>query len=148
MDPVSALSVAAAAAQFVSFSGTLLSRIAELYVLIQNGAEDTELDQLRTTVTMLQRANSNLKHSLEERRLNRKLTPSETEIVSVADACNDVAVAILGALKGLKMTTTTKWNLARKAIRTVWHKNKISSLQQRLESLRQQLILNILINIR
>jgi hypothetical protein len=94
-------------------------------------------------------ANANLKLSLHENKLKRSLTTSENELVAVANDCNLVTTDLQGVLKKLKFDgRQSRWDKLQKAVKGALSKEKIVSLQQRLDSLRQQLIVNILVDLR
>jgi hypothetical protein len=81
--------------------------------------------------------------------LKRSLTTSENELVAVANNCNLVATDLQRVLKKLKFDgRQSRWDKLQKAVKGSLSKEKIVSLQQRLDSLRQQLIVNILVDLR
>jgi hypothetical protein len=149
MDPVSALSVAAAAVQFVDFSGHLISQVMEIYRDTNYEGVLPEYEELGTVTERLRAANASLKLSLDENKLKRSLTTSENELVAVANDCNLVATDLQRVLKKLKFDgRQSRWDKLQKAVKGALSKEKIVSLQQRLDSLRQQLIVNILVDLR
>jgi hypothetical protein len=65
--------------------------------------------------------------------------------IAIAHASAD----LLGALAKLKVQgNKTKWKTMRKAIRSVWSKEKVHDLEHRLSSFRDELNLHITVKIR
>jgi hypothetical protein len=78
-------------------------------------------------------------------------TGSSAELNQIAQACRNVAKELLDALakiqsKGKDGTVTKqlgKWQSIRKAWQSVWKREYIEELQRRLDSLRNQIIMQI-----
>jgi urease accessory protein UreF len=133
MDPITTVSLVAIIVQLVDFSCKVLSNSTEFYrsaggVLIENA-------HIETTVTDLSKLNTRLKQSS---------AAGDTELQTLCEACNDVADQLLITLSKVKVNGKgQRWQSFRKALRSIWSKDKIQQLEQRLASFRSQLNLRI-----
>jgi len=149
MDPVSALGVASAAVQFLDFSGTVVKAMIEVYRLVE--AKDSWQDflRLRANGLQLQLSSRRLKSALQPEQLHRQPTNAENNILAVVNDCDDISTLLLKSLKYIDPKAEgSKMDTLRAAVKTVWRKDKVETLQQRLSALREQLMLDVLINIR
>ena len=142
MDPLSALSVAASAVQFVDFSSRLVAGSLELH----NSAtgqlvEHTDLEHVTKNLDKL---TTDLYHSLSL----DKLTENDQRLHEVCRKCHGTAVELSKALDKLKAQRGSKWESVAKALRSIWSREKIETLRGRLDKHRQELILLILVMLR
>ena len=149
MDPVSALGVAAAAVQFVDFSGSIVRSITDVYRVVESGASLQHLQQMKMDANRLQTLNMRLRRSLRPKQLGRQPNQTEDVILAVADQCIEIAAQLLRALDGFDpKNLDSKIEAIRIALRALWKKGKLESLNQRLIELREQLMLVVLLNLR
>lgn len=159
MDPLSALSVAAAAAQFVDFSAKLVPKIIAVYRDIDS-AEKSKLSNLKLVATRLQDLSSEIDKTLGLVKHQRPLSSSEEAVSLTAQECSFLSDELLSAMKKAApqwfsdefidsetATADTKglsiWQRSRQSIRTVWSIDAIEGLQKKLDNLRQQLMMEM-----
>jgi len=76
---------------------------------------------------------------------------NELQLGKLCKDCNQAASDLLAALERLKVETGTKnrsWKSFRAALKSIWTKEEIEALAQRLESYRRQLDTRILVSLR
>lgn len=148
MDPLSALSIAAAVVQFVDFGSKLVSKGVQLYnsvdgVLVENADIERAMDRL----------------SLLTGGLKTSLTPGPQSSISESDrllqtickSCLDISDELRTQLEKLKVPANTshrKWKSFRKALKSVWSKESVDGLARKLESLKGELETHVLIGLR
>jgi len=139
MEIVAAIGLAGNIIQFVDFCGKLISKTAEIYksgagALVENVDIETATDDLALLSTTLQdSANS----------------ADDTALRELCQSCNIVAKKLLSALNKVKVRgKQQKWKSFRKALRSVWSKEDIASLEQRLARLRDELNLRVVVDLR
>lgn len=137
MDPLSALSVVAATLQFVDFSAKLLSQSYEIY----KGKGGEFLDKSKA----LQEEKGSITVAEHLLTLNQEIRKSRDagneDLQKLCDECNAVAHQILGGLNKLKGDgkKPTVWSSFRLALHTVWSRDEVKRLEQRLETYRQNI---------
>lgn len=137
LESLAAISLIGNIIQFVCFGLDILSRSQEIYhsttgSLSGNANKETLTEHLIALSTSLQDRSPN--------------SPSaDPELGKLCQACKDVSRELLAALNKLKLADATgsPWKSVRKAFRTVWTKDKIESIEQRLKGLREELNLHI-----
>jgi len=67
---------------------------------------------------------------------------------SLSHSCQEAADDLLAALNTVKTNTHKKWESIRKALRSIWSKEKIRELEQRLASFKDELNLHVVVQIR
>ena len=73
----------------------------------------------------------------------------DTALRELCQSCNVVAKKLLSALNKVKVQgKQQKWKSFRKALRSVWSKEDIASLEQRLARLRDELNLRVVVDLR
>lgn len=74
---------------------------------------------------------------------------NDTALRELCQSCNIVAKKLLSALNKVKVQgKQQKWKSFRKALRSVWSKEDISSLEQQLARLRDELNLRVVVDLR
>ena len=149
MDPVSAVGIASAAAQFISFAAGILSTAAEIRQSASGRTvHEAHLDALsRNLIELI----ANLDGKLYDIRSSRNLSPNEEMVKRLGDSCDTIAADLQAAINQIKKPVLgrghglKKWTSFQQALRSLWNKNKIESLRQQLESLSQQLIISLLL---
>lgn len=152
MDPLSALSVAAAVIQFIDYSTRIVSKGKELYKSADGAlAENIELE---TASVRLQNLSRTLKDSLRANQQAPKegvASKSDGALETICEACVTVSKELVDKLENLKVPeghSHKKWKSFRQALKTVWTKEKIEEVAQRLAKLRADLDTNVLLSIR
>ena len=152
MDPLSALSVAAAVIQFIDYSTRIVSKGKELYKSADGAlAENIELE---TASVRLQNLSGTLKDSLQASQQAPKegvARKSDGALETICEACVTVSKEFVDKLENLKVPeghSHKKWKSFRQALKTVWTKEKIEEVAQRLAKLRADLDTNVLLSIR
>jgi hypothetical protein len=138
MDPITAVSLVGAIVQFVDFSSKILSKTTELYRSSRSAlAENVDIETITADLAKL------------NTRLKQSITASDRDLQALCDACGGLAEQLLAALAKVKVDSKgQKWQSLRKALRSIWSKEKIKELEERLASFRAELNLRITVNIR
>jgi hypothetical protein len=142
MDPLAALSVAAAVIQFVDFGLTLMSEGVELY---ESGslAENDELELITRDLTRLTEdivaAPTNALNYSED----------EASLKKLSTTCQGIGEELLTQLESLRVQASrnnVKQGLEsfRKSLRSARKKRKIQSIESRLKRVQDQVKMNIL----
>ena len=142
MDPLSALSVAASAVQFVDFSSRLVAGSLELHNSATGQLEE-HID-LEHVTKNLDKLTTDLYCSLSL----DTLTENEQRLHELCRNCHGTAIELSKALDKLKAQRGSKWESVVKALRSIWSREKIETLRERLDKHRQELILLILVMLR
>jgi hypothetical protein len=139
MDPLSTIGLVGNIVQFVDFGSKLISKSVELYRSTE-GALDENLDT--------ETATNHLK-DLNEKLKNGAKSTGDTTLKDLCEACDKVARELLEALDKVKVKGKhEKWKSIRKALRSVWSKEHIEELEQRLARLRAELNLHLVVDLR
>lgn len=136
LDPITAFGLAANVVQFVHFGSNLLSESIDLYnSAIGATASNIELE---TVTKDIQESIAPLHASVQE-------FPTTSSYCQLLTSCDDVAQKLLAAVEklGVKDGPRRKWRSFAKALLSVWGKEDISRLQERIGTLRDQIVLHI-----
>ena len=130
MDPVAALGLAGNVVQFVDFSCKILRDTKSLYGSSAGASAENDIVEAISNDIII---------------LNNALTaPSAPGAIpdsmrSLASKCKDVAVELLEILDKIKVRGPhRKWKSFIQALRSVWEKEQIEGLIQRMERLRNE----------
>ena len=125
--------------QFVDFGSKLISKSVQLYQ-----SSDGVLTEIITTETVtnhLIQLNSKLKNAAN--------ATGDKALETLCKSCSAVAAELLGALNKLKVHgKKERWKSMRKALRSLWSKEKIQEIEKRLASFREELNLHIAVDLR
>ena len=139
MEILAAIGLAGNIVQFVDFSGKLVTKTAEIYrsgtgALVENIDIETATNDLVLLSTKLHdSANST----------------GDTALGELCLSCDTVAKELLSALDKVKVKgKKQKWKSFRKALRSVWSKEDIAALEQRLARFRDELNFRVGVNLR
>ena len=160
MDPVSALGVAGVALQFLDFGSKLLPKILRIYRFVADADKGPFMD-LKLVATRLTRLTNQIDSVLNSVKLQRQLTPTEDGIAATARECGILSADLLATLKrvaprwfmnellseGIEIiedTVPNQWQRLLDAVRAVRSAEAIQEIQQKLDNLRQQLMIEIL----
>lgn len=138
LDPMSALSVAAAIVQFVDFGSGILVDGYRSYRSAEGTAQES-IDIEDAAVEL-----GELCERLWQAPPLTAGSPSKGEVAlsRLAQDCQRVAKDLTDMLDGLKVTSTgpwRTWEAARQAARRAWRLDKIEKMQKRLETIRSQI---------
>jgi NACHT domain len=139
MEILTAIGLAGNIIQFVDFGGKLVSKTAEIYksgtgALIENVDIETATNDLILLSTKLHDS----AHSA-----------GDTALKKLCQSCGDVAQQLLLALDKVKANGKhQKWKSFRKALQSVWNKEDIAALEQRLARYRDELNFRIVLDLR
>ncbi|XTI94184.1 hypothetical protein V2W45_1473413 [Cenococcum geophilum] len=125
--------------QFVDFSGKLVSKSTELYRSSEGAlAENSDIE---TAINHLVLLNNKLKDAAT--------TTGDSALQSLCKSCGTTADQLLAVLDKVKVKGKQgKWKSIRKALRSVWSKEEIEELGQRLERFREELNLHVTVDLR
>ncbi len=139
MESLAAVGLAANIIQFVDFSGKLILKTAEIYKS-GSGAlvENVDIETATKDLTGL------------SAKLHDSINPAgDTVLRELCQSCDTVAKELLSALDRVKLHgKQQKWKSFRKALRSVWSKEDIMSLEQRLARFRDELNLHVTVDLR
>ncbi|MCJ1384760.1 hypothetical protein MMC17_007878 [Xylographa soralifera] len=144
MEALAAVGLASSVIQFVDFTSQLLSKGQEFYRSV-----DGTLVENVEFVAIAEHFRS-LKEDLTESTVAladaRQPSPAEEDLQRVAARCEQVALTFLTLLNGLKITGhPQKWKSFRQALKTMWSKDEIEEMLQKLRLLREELAVHLLI---
>ncbi|KAF2116983.1 hypothetical protein BDV96DRAFT_16670 [Lophiotrema nucula] len=137
MEVIATIGVISSVVQLVDFSSRCLAKGVQLYqstsgVLDENEAIGTALEHLV---------------SLKDVVLNATASDADSALKELCQAVTGAALELAEALEKVKVKKApgeaARWRSMRKAIRSVWSKEKIRELEHRLEGLRLELSLHI-----
>lgn len=145
LDPLSALSVAAALFQFIDFTAKIVSKGNHLFqsangILPENESIESTTIRLRDLAGPLQSQTPTVGGYPEDRALK-----------ALCGECVDIAMQLLAQLEKLKVPencNNRRWKSFRQALKSVWSKDKVDELNKRLRGLDEQLRTHILLLLR
>jgi hypothetical protein len=146
LDPMTALSLAANVVQFVDFAGKIVSKGRRIY-LSENGALPKNLELEVVTNDLLRLAQSLRNDGLSTGTLNDE----EKSLQAMSDECSKIAEELLRRLEKLKIKSDAKqrgWKSLRQALKSVWNKEELDELSERLLQFRDQLQFHILVSMK
>lgn len=139
METVAVISLVGNVIQFVDFSAKLIAKSTELY-RSSEGALAENIDT-KAAIDHLVLLNDKLKGSAA--------TTNDNTLKNLCESCQSAADELLTALNKVKVSgKQDRWKSMRKALRSVWDKEKIRELEGRLARFREQLNLHITVELR
>jgi hypothetical protein len=144
MEPLAALSIAANVIQLVDYGTRLIRNIHQLH---QDGQVSEDIDLLMVTKD-LRDLNGRLQTSAEQRRDQHSFAGDKSALVHLVRGCNNVADEMIRRLSKLSGAKHKSWDSFRLALKNLWTRKEIETLAARLESYRDQLVLQILVDLR
>jgi hypothetical protein len=146
MEPLSALSIATAAAQFLDFAGSILSSTYKIYA--SNPGDLGQNNDVRSITKRLIDLNMKLEAGLTYPN-HAPLSSQDNHIARLGKDCNEIGNRLVLALDRIQSQKKTGlWGSFRLALATVWGHGEIESLQQTLSSYRQQISMHVLVALR
>lgn len=144
MDPFSAFSLAASVVQFLEFGAKLISESSEIYKSTRGlTIEYAELEDVCLNLSSL---SASLAESSAESTFNTiRRSQKEEALRRMAVACKNIADELLAALRKLNLDDGPhrKLNSFRQALRNVWGKGKVKSLETKLNKYKLDLSLHL-----
>jgi hypothetical protein len=142
LDPFTALGLASNIVQFIDFASELFSKSKELAKSASGATKENE--ELEKATERLQRLCSDLKWSCRAGSKAARRSDDEAVLSELASECTATADDLLFALEGLRARGGTR-NLQsfRKALQTVWKKDKIREMETKLAAHRRELTLRL-----
>lgn len=144
LDPFTALSTAATVVQFVDFGTKLISKGYEIYrsadgVLTENAEQ-------KAVASKLAELTRNLGKSLDPSLTWKKLSPAETALQEAAAQCQDYAIELADAFGEFRnQGKHRKWKSFQLALKDIWKAEEIDKRLVKLDRLRQQVMIHLLI---
>ena len=152
MDPLSALSVAAAVVQFAEYGTGIVSNAHELYKST-SGALSENID-LGVTAARLQTLSGNLQELQRRGKEGREQGPfeqNEQVLGSICEDCVEISEDLVERLSKLRVSEDSKHkrlSALKQAVKTVWSKEKIQETVEKLANLRNELNAHIPVSLR
>ncbi|KAK4504760.1 hypothetical protein PRZ48_002722 [Zasmidium cellare] len=147
MDPLTAFSLASGVAQLLSFAGALVSAGNEIYraadgVLLENkDSEEVAKD--------LQELSSEVSDSQARLLTGQSLGPDEWRLRVIADNCTSIATELITRLDKLKVQgKNRRLKSYKQALMSVWQKDELEKVADRLEKYQRELDTRILFSLR
>jgi len=148
MDPLSIISLGAAAAQFADFGIRLLTKTADVYQdAAAAGSRVAALEAISHNLTALSRQISERMAPLKKK--DRLLTTSELALLEQCRRCQEASAEVLhcvSEIKGLppngvdRAKSDTNPHSFRVALRAVWKEDKICKMEARLVGIKNTLM--------
>ncbi|MCJ1382575.1 hypothetical protein MMC17_005688 [Xylographa soralifera] len=144
MDPLTALGLAASVAQLIDFGSKIVTKSKEI---AENGSSIsvTHLSGITNDLVVI---NSNLEQQLGYRKVpGAGFTKEEQALHDLTLQCKTVAQELIDCLSRVTLDShkKDKWATVRAAVKTIWSKDRIDSLANRLNDYREQLALRVLL---
>ncbi|EPS45160.1 hypothetical protein H072_844 [Dactylellina haptotyla CBS 200.50] len=141
MDPLTALGACSSILQVVDFSIKILSKGNELRTSL-SGALPENL-QLESVASHLQALVAKLQQQ------NTPSHPQAQGLNQLSALCTQTVNELLSVLETLKITgPRTKWKSFRAAVKSVWKKEKIEELKNRLVTIRDEIEFGIIVDLK
>lgn len=140
-ESIAAIGLAGNIIQFISFTFVLVSKSREIYYSASGAADEiVDLEIIAQDIEIL----------CDEFRLREGL--DDWRLVDMANRCKAVAEELQDAISDLQSgikgkesrIENTKWKSFRTALRSVWGKKRVEELKSRLESLRDQVTMQLI----
>ena len=149
LDPLTALSLASNVVQFLDFSAKLVAKGNELYKSADGASVgNAELEDIAKD---LQDLNARLQQSTPSHNTNlTTLTTSDVALRKLSEQCSGVAGELIEVLDKLKVrgTSNRRWKSVRQALKGLMKKDEVGAIAQRLQNVRDELNLHILVSMR
>ncbi|KAF7894661.1 uncharacterized protein EAF01_010111 [Botrytis porri] len=147
MDPVSAISLAAAIAQFIDYSCKIVCKSKEIYN--STSGLTTEHNRTETATLRLEELTQSL--NFPSKRANSGSSIVHSRLQTIIQECIIVSDTLVNRLNRLKAPTRSqcpKWKSFRMALKSVWSKHEIDEFALRLRDLRKELDTELLLILR
>lgn len=142
LDPFTALGVACCVVQFVDFGTKLISKGKEFYQSADGVLAD-HAEQAAISSRLTELSKGLLLNSIPS---SKKSSPAEEALQEVVLDCMQFANDFTDAIDELRVTGNhRKWKSFRQALKSVWKKEGIEERLVKLDRLRQQVIIHLLV---
>jgi hypothetical protein len=145
MDPISALSVATGVVAFVDFTGKLVSRLFEVNGSVKG--QPSHVVGVKEAATELVTITSQAERKLGE--LGSNYPRFSDAISRLREECVAAETQLSASLKKLTVNSSSKLSLSGSstyvAIRSVWSEKEIKEWENKLDRIRNQVVVNVLI---
>ena len=148
LDPLTALSVAGNIVQFIDFSTKLIAKGHELYNSVDGATVGNA--ELEVIARDLQDLNGRLQSPRPSEKVKAVLPDSDLALQTLSEKCSGVAAELTDALNKLKVqgTANRRWKSVRQALKGLMRKEELEAMVKRLQLLRDELNLHILVSMR
>jgi hypothetical protein len=139
MEALAAIGLAGNIVQFVDFSGRLISESIELYHSYDGAlAENVDIETATKHLVVL-----------IKRLKDDAIIAGDGALQNLSHLCRNAAIDLLVALDKVKVKNRQqRWSSIRKALRSVWSKEEIRELEQRLVKFKEELNLHVVVQLR
>ena len=147
MDPVTALGVAGNVITFVDLGTRIFSASRQVF---RKGQVEEHID-FELVVEDLGKVSQDLEKSLRSPEDGRKTIQSEYDVLlrRLAKRSQEICHEISELLNKISLKDRqSRWSSLRAAVKTVWNEDRIDALQKRLDEIRQELIISVLMSFR
>lgn len=147
MDPLSALSIAAAVVQFLDFGLRVISKGNQIYRSGDGSTdENRDLEVVTNDLLVLQ---TRLDQTGQRADQDRRPTEDEVILRRLSTTANELAKELLTRLNMVKAQGRfRRWKSFRQAIKSVSSQKEINSLARRLSIIKEELQIQILVTLR
>jgi len=150
LEALTALSLAAMIVQFVDFSSKLLAKGHEIYVSVDGAS--IENNDLEAATKNLRDLSGRLNVPAVSRRGDTAEATSESEValIQLTAKCSAVARELLTVLDHLKVQpgSNRKWKTFQQALKSSLKQSQVDEIKSRLQAIRQELSLSVLVSLR
>lgn len=146
LDPLSALSVAASAVQFIDFSTKIISKGQRLYHSTSGALPEN--DETETVTKRLKDLAQGLQAPLQS---DIAASDEGNALKDITQECLDTAHELIQELEKLKVPNGSKhrrWKSIRQALKSAWSREKLEKVKTRLRELKEDLRTHVLIHMR
>jgi hypothetical protein len=147
LDPLTALGAVANITQFIEFAIKIFANTHSIYNSA-NGSlvENDDLGRVSEDIAVLSRK---LQESLTTTATSNSPTADEQALRDLCKGCIDVSQELGTALKNLTSSGKPgKFRSFRKALKSVWSKDKIDGLEKRVRMYKEELNIRIVVDLR
>ena len=139
MEALAAIGLVGNIVQFVDFGGELIAKSVQLYRSYDGALpENVDIDVVTKHLAVLIK-------KLED----DAILVGDGALQNLSRSCKKAADDLLAALNTVKVKNTQqKWESIRKALRSVWSKEKIRELERRLAKFKEELNLHVVVQLR
>jgi hypothetical protein len=154
LDPISSLSVAAAAVQFVDFCAKLVPKGNEIFLSTTGLGKEEERyqDVARALINhkyqLLRAMGPDSDDSMSSK--DEAIPEMQPELSRLCDGCLDVAEELLSRLERLQDSKSNgkRWKSIRQALKSQWNKGDLDELNDTLSAYKGDLVLYILVYVK
>ena len=145
LDPLSAVSLVVNIFDLINHSINVVSKAREVH---QFGADNETVDVEATTKDLAE-LTAKLQQNKPPDESEEPPESNDPALDSICQGCGDVAQELLDALAKVTVEgKSSKWKSTRKALRSVWSKEKIYAIEKRLNAYRDEINLRLVADLR